>query len=146
MSTSMQCSYVSDRACRGLLLAVAMLVYTSAQAQTVSPAVQSRVVPTGEKKQLGFFSSLNPDCTPAGEISARIVRKPENGTADLDPGLGYANYGQENQRYRCNLGLVEGYRVNYVSNSNFTGHDVFEVEFFTPTGSDVVWKYQVTVK
>jgi hypothetical protein len=118
----------------------------AALAQTVPVSVQTRIVPAGVKRQLGFFTSLNPDCTPSGEIVARLKIHPTKGEAEIDQGPGYPNFDSLNQRYHCNGKLIEGYRINYRSDKDFNGTDVFEVEFFTPNGQQVVWKYSVSVK
>jgi hypothetical protein len=102
-------------------------------------------VPTGKKRLVGFFTNLNPDCSIAGEIDARVTKQPENGTVEVETGTGFANYADNNQRHACNLKSSSGMRVTYTSKESFIGGDTFEVEFLSGI-SDVVWKYAVTVK
>ena len=115
-------------------------------AQQLPPASLSPTVPTGKKRLVGFFTSLNPDCSAVGEIDTRVIKQPENGTVDVESGTGFTNYPDSNQRHACNLKPSPGVRVNYTSKDGFIGRDTFEVEFLGGLGGDVVWKYNVTVK
>ena len=122
--------------------AIAGLAY----AQTIPPVPISSTVPAGIKRQIGFFTSLNADCTTNGDVQSRLIKPPANGTVELDDGPGYPSYPQNNQRFACNGRQVMGVRVFYTSKDGFTGKDAFETEFFAPAGQDIVWKYSVTVK
>lgn len=115
-------------------------------AQQPPPANLSPVVPTGKKRLVGFFTSLNPDCSSVGEIDARVTKEPENGTVEVENGIGFTTYLENNQRYACNLKPSPGLRVNYTSKEGFMGKDTFRIEFLGGMGGDVVWNYTVTVK
>ncbi len=115
-------------------------------AQTFPAITVSSTVPAGVKRQLGFFTSLNPDCSTTGDVQSRLVKQPANGVAELEDGYGYPNFAITNQRYACNMGMVMGVRVFYTPSDGYLGKDAFAAEFFTPTGAEVVWKYSVTVK
>ncbi len=118
----------------------------TAAAQSLPAVPRSSTVPTGIKREIGFFASLNADCSPNGDIQSRLIKPPANGTAELEDGPGYTNYPIINQRYSCNNRQVMGVRVFYTSKDGFTGKDSFEAEFFAPAGQDVIWKYSITVK
>jgi hypothetical protein len=115
-------------------------------AQQLPPANLSPTVPTGKKRLVGFFTNLNPDCSAFGEIDARVIKQPENGTVEVETGTGFTNYPDSNQRHPCNLKPSPGMRVNYTSKEGFIGKDTFEIEFLGGLGSDVIWNYTVTVK
>ena len=137
------------RLCLALPLAAGCTLYFApglAHAQAGAPEVRSKVVPSGEKRQLAFLTSLNPDCSVNGEMTVRAVNQPSHGTVEIDRGLGYTDYGRRDLRYLCNLVPVEGYQVNYTSNGDFKGEDEFEVELFSPSGQYAVTRYIVTVK
>jgi hypothetical protein len=129
-----------------LLACLGFTVVGSAAAQTIPPVPISSTVPTGIKRQIGFFTSLNADCTPNGEIQSRLPKQPANGTVELDDGYGYPTYPQTTPLHACNSRMVIGVRVFYISKDGYTGKDSFQAEFLTPTGQDVVYKYSVTVK
>jgi hypothetical protein len=124
-----------------LIFAAPSLALAQAEAQ-----IQSRTVPAGEKRQLAFFTSVNPDCSVDGDFTVRLVKPASHGDVEIEPGLGYTSYGRGDQRYRCNLAPEEGYRVNYISASGYAGDDLFEIEVFSPDGHYRLWKYALTVK
>ncbi len=117
-----------------------------ALAQTASPEIQSKTVPSGETRQLAFLTSLNPDCSVDADMTLRIVKQASHGAVEVDRGVGYTNYGRRDWRHFCNLAPREGYKVTYASHENFKGDDEFEIEFFGPAGSYSVTRYAVTVK
>jgi hypothetical protein len=129
---------------------IAALLLTGASqdvlAQQPPPANLSPTVPTGKKRLVGFFTNLNPDCSAIGEIDARVVKQPENGTVEVETGTGFTYYPENNQRHPCNLKPSPGVRVNYTSKEGFIGKDTFVVEFLSGLGNDAIWNYTVTVK
>jgi hypothetical protein len=115
-------------------------------AQTTPPATVAVTVPTGKPRQVGFFAPINPDCTTAGDTDTRIVKQPQNGTVEVEAGSGFAVYPEKNPRSACNAKQLQGIRIKYQSKEAYIGKDTFEVEFLSPNGGDVIWKYAVTVK
>ena len=130
------------------MVAALLVVAASGEllAQTVPPQTFSPTVPTGKKRPVGFFASLNPDCSAIGDIDARVIKQPENGTVEVEAGTGFTGYAEKNQRYACNLKPSQGMRIFYTSKDGFLGKDAFEVEFLGGLGGDIIWKYSVTVK
>jgi hypothetical protein len=126
--------------------AAILLLSASALGQTIAPVTNAVVVPTGKTRQVGFFTSINPDCTGAGDIDPRLIKQPQEGTVELEAGPGFPNYPQNNPRNVCNVKQVQGIRIKYTSKEGYIGKDFFEVEFIAPMGSDIIWKYAVTVK
>jgi hypothetical protein len=131
-----------------VITATLLLVAASGEllAQTLPPQTFAPTVPTGKKRLVGFFTSLNPDCSAIGEIDSRVIKQPENGTVEIEAGTGFTNYPQTNQRYACNLKPSQGLRILYASKEGFLGKDTFDMEFLGGLGGDIVWKYSVTVK
>jgi len=103
-------------------------------------------VPVGKERQVGFFAALNPDCSLAGEVDGRLIKKPQNGSVELEQGLGFTSYRQNSPFSVCNTKQVQGIRIKYTSKEGYIGKDAFEVEFLDPRGADFVYKYSVTVK
>ncbi len=118
----------------------------AALAQSFPPATFAPVVPSGIKRQIGFFAAVNPDCSSSGDAEARITKQPKNGSVTIENGAGFTNFPEKNQRYVCNVKQSQGLRFIYTSKEGFTGQDHFEVEIFGPLGGAFVWKYHVTVK
>jgi hypothetical protein len=118
----------------------------AAVAQTIPPRPIAAIVPTGIKRQIGFFAVLNADCTPQGDVQSRVTQQPANGTVELDDGIGYTTFPPNNQRFHCNTHPVTGVRVFYQSKDGYIGKDHFDADFFAPAGQEILWKYTVTVK
>jgi hypothetical protein len=131
---------------RVFILALGVTIAMPVLAQTTPPATVTPTVPTGKARQVGFFAPINPDCTSAGDTDSRVIKQPHNGTVELEPGSGFATYPATNPRSACNAKQVQGVKIIYTSKEGFTGKDQFELEFLTPSGGDVIWKYAVTVK
>ncbi len=77
-------------------------------AQNLPPQHFFRTVPTGIKRDIGFFAALNPDCSSVGDAVVRVIKQPQNGTVDIEPGGGYTNFAEKNQRYACNKKISQG--------------------------------------
>jgi hypothetical protein len=129
-----------------LPLAMACALICSAGPAHAQSGIQSKVVPSGEAKQLAFLTSLNPDCSVNADVTVRIVKEASHGTVEIGRGIGYPTYGRRDLRYFCNLSPREGYQVTYTSNADFKGDDEFEIEFFAPAGRYTVTRYAITVK
>lgn len=106
----------------------------------------TRTIPAGQSIRLDFATSLNADCTPTGEVTARLVSGPSNGTVQIDKTMANPTYLQSNQRYVCNTRKVPGTRVTYTPKPGFTGTDNVAVEMFFPSGVNRTNSYTIIVK
>ena len=79
-------------------------------------------------------------------MDARLTKKPQNGSVELEQGLGFSVYLPNSPLYVCNTKQVQGTRIKYTSKDGYIGKDAFEVEVLDPRGGDFVFKYAVTVK
>src|SRR4051812_27091518 len=82
----------------------------SAQARDVR-----KTIPSGKAQLLDFFTSLNPNCSVAGETQVRVSSQPRNGDLIIRNGSGVTSYPRSNQRYACNDRYVRGVEVFYRS-------------------------------
>jgi hypothetical protein len=146
MASIIMDSFMGKLAVTCAALCLVLSAFSPGFAQPDSGTFQSRVVPSGEKRQLGFLTSVNSDCTVNGDMTVRIAKQASHGVVEIDRGLGYTSFGRDDQRYECNRFPEEGYRINYTSTGDFLGEDRFEIEFFSPSGDYSLWKYEVAVK
>jgi hypothetical protein len=128
------------------ITAAILVLAAPAFAQTIAPKTIAATAPTGKEWQIGFYAALNPDCSGAGDVDARLTKKPQNGSVELEQGLGFSVYLPNSPLYVCNTKQVQGTRVKYTSKDGYIGKDAFEVEVLDPRGGDFVFKYAVTVK
>ena len=131
-------------------LALACAIFIAAAwpcaAQTQAPLTREPTVVSGKQSQVGFRLAINPDCSSAGEIDARILKKPEHGTLEITEGTAYPRYPEKSDRFHCNEQKVPASLVMYKSDDGYSGKDYIEVEFIGPLGGDFIHKYFITVK
>jgi hypothetical protein len=106
----------------------------------------SRVVAYGAKQRIGFYASLNPDCTAAGDINVRVTKQPEHGTVETIATTDYAYYPKENIRSKCNQHKVKGTLVNYKAAAKYTGNDEFDLLVLYPHGLASELHYDISVR
>ena len=107
---------------RSLLLTILAfgLVSSSAFAQGGAEKKEfTRVVGSGTKQQIGFYTSLNPDCTARCNIDIRVTKQPEHGSIETTTTTNFPGYPKESNRYKCNEHKVRGVQFNYKSTEKY---------------------------
>ena len=106
-----------------------------AACQTASSPDVARVAASGVPVLIGHWADLNPDCTPTGPITLRVVRQPEHGEVTIRERSGYTFFAKDNPRFVCNARATPGVDVTYVSRSGYVGADSLTLEvIFTEGG------------
>jgi hypothetical protein len=103
----------------------------------------NRVVPSGAKTRIGFFTALNPDCTSSGDVTVRITKQPEHGAVETSAATSFPGYPKENLRAGCNEHKVRGQQVYYKSVEKYVGDDQLELLILFPAG--FAWEVQVGI-
>jgi hypothetical protein len=98
------------------------------------------------KQQIGFYASLNPDCSAAGDVNVRVTKQPEHGTVETVARTDYVHYAKENIRSKCNQHRVKGALVNYKAAEKYTGNDEFDLLILYPTGFARELHYDISVR
>ena len=106
----------------------------------------TRVVASGTKQQIGFYTSLNPDCTTRGNIDIRVTKQPEHGSTDTTTAINFPSYPKEHVRFKCNEHKVEGMQVNYKSTEKYVGSDELELLVLFPGGFAWEVRYNIDVR
>jgi hypothetical protein len=106
----------------------------------------TRVVASGKKQPMGFFTSLHPDCTSRGDADIRVTNQPEHGTVETTPTINFPGYPKEHVRYKCNEHKVKGVQVNYKSAEKYVGDDAFDLLALFPGGYAWEVHYDVSVR
>ena len=132
------------------LLSLATLVIVTAvsgcQTTGSSPVSGTGVAASGVPLRLWHFSSLNPDCTPFGEVVVRVLKAPEHGSLVTKPGEGFSNFDQSNPRHQCNLKRTPGMDAVYTPRPGYTGPDSVSINRIAPDGSDRQYTANIVVK
>jgi hypothetical protein len=106
----------------------------------------TRVVASGKKERLGFFTSLHPDCTSRGDADIRVTKQPEHAAIEIAPTISFPTYRKEDVRYNCNQHKVKGVQVNYKSAEKYVGDDAFDLLVLFPGGFAWEVHYDVSVR
>jgi hypothetical protein len=106
----------------------------------------TRVIASGAKQRIGFYASLNPDCTATGDINVRVTKQPEHGTVETIATTDYIHYPKENIRSKCNQHKVKGTLVNYKAAEKYTGNDEFDLLVLYPRGVASELHYNISVR
>ena len=106
----------------------------------------SRVIASGAKLRIGFFTSLTPDYSSNGDVIVRVTKQPEHGTVETLVKTDYAYYPKENIRNRCNQHKVKGTQVSYKGAEKYTGNDDFELLVLYPTGIASEYHFDISVR
>jgi hypothetical protein len=134
---------------KNLLLAVLAfgLLSSSAFAQEGLEKKQfTRVVASGAKTRLGFFYASHPDCTASGDVTLRVTKQPEHGTAETIAATNYPNYPKDNIRVKCNEHKIKGMQINYKSAEKYVGNDEFDLLILFPAGTAWEVHYNIDVR
>ena len=111
------------------------LVSSSAFAQEGPQIKQfTRVVGSGTKERIGFFTWTNPDCTAGGNTSIRVTKQPEHGSIETTTTSNFPGYPKEHVRFKCNDHKVRGVQINYKSVEKYVGNDELELLVLFPGG------------
>ena len=106
----------------------------------------SRVIASGAKLRVGFFTSLTPDCSSNGDVIVRVTKQPEHGALETLVRTDYAYYPKENVRNRCNQHKVKGTQVSYKGTEKYIGKDDFELLVLYPTGIASEYHFDISVR
>jgi hypothetical protein len=135
---------------KSLLLTVLAFGLLSSSAFAQEEGLQkkqfTRVVGSGTKQQIGFYTSLHPDCTTRGNIDIRVTKQPEHGSTDTTTAINFPSYPKEHARFKCNEHKVKGMQVNYKSAEKYVGNDELELLVLFPNGFGWEVRYNIDVR
>jgi hypothetical protein len=128
-----------------LLTVLAFGLSSSAFAQEGLQKKQfTRVVASGAKQGIGFYTSLNPDCTAIRDVNIRVTKQPEHGSTETTTAINFPGYPKESSHYKCNDHKVRGMQVNYKSAEKYVGNDELELLVLFPNG--FAWEVHYDIK
>jgi hypothetical protein len=114
-------------------------------AQELPPVNHVPVVLSEQRTQVWRTFDLNPDCTAAGVIVAKVTKQGK-GQVEFEENLGFSIYPKNSQNYRCNTRQTAGLSIFYTSPTGFKGTDSFEIELVGGRGQSRKVSFRVRVK
>src|SRR5271170_7470708 len=97
-----------------------------------------RIVHSGLRQLINFYSSIAPTCESNGYPQVALVNPPHHGQVSIEEGQNYPNFVSVNVRSVCNKNLSPSVQVYYRSVANFHGRDSFTVRVQYPDGGIVM--------
>ena len=116
-----------------------------AVAQELPSANLTSVTLSEQKTQVWRTFNLNPDCTAAGVIVAKVTKQGK-GQVEFEENLGFSTYPKNSQKYVCNTQQTAGLSIFYTSPTGFKGTDSFEIELVGGQGQGRKGSFRVRVK
>jgi hypothetical protein len=118
----------------------------AAQDQPISPRKKIlRGAISGMPQHVGFFYSVNPDCSSGGLVKTQLKSPPTHGSVAFGNADGYTNFPSTSADYACNSKKSPGIEVVYTSTKDFVGADQFTVVGIGPKGKYMETDYTVNV-
>jgi len=114
-------------------------------AQHASHKSLERGAISGVPQHVGFFYSVNPDCSSNGPVQTQLKSPPTHGSVTFVEGSGYTNFPSTSPGYDCNKQKSPGVEVMYTSAKDFVGTDQFTVQAIGPQGVYMESDYTVQV-
>jgi hypothetical protein len=124
------------------LLIAAILCATASAAH----AQAARVAIPGKPLILVGLALTNPDCSPHGSITIRVLERPEHGRVNISTARFFPSYPSSNPRSVCNQRRVQGTQAIYLAQRGYTGPDRVVLEAIAPTGGYARRMFRIEVK
>jgi hypothetical protein len=100
---------------------------------------------SGISQHVGFYYSINPDCSLNGLVRTQLKTPPAHGSVEFLNADGYTSFPSTSPAYSCNRRKSPGVAVMYTSDKDFAGTDNFAVQAIGPNGRYMETEYTVRV-
>jgi hypothetical protein len=100
---------------------------------------------SGVPQHVGFYYSVNPDCSSDGLVQMQLKSPPTHGSVAFVNADGYTNFSSTSPGHECNNKKSPGVKVVYTSAKDFVGSDEFSVQGVGPHGRYMETDYAVKV-
>jgi hypothetical protein len=100
---------------------------------------------SGIPQHVGFYYSVNPDCSSNGLVKTQLKSPPTHGTVGFVNADGFTNFPANSSSFECNKKKSAGVAIEYTSAKNFVGADQFVVQGIGPNGKYMETAYEVKV-
>jgi hypothetical protein len=94
----------------------------------------NKTTTAGATLMLASPQSLANDCSPLGQVNAKVITPPDHGTVNIEKGTAFSNYTPGDPPYLCNAKKSPATLITYRSAPGFSGQDTTSVQIFFPDG------------
>jgi hypothetical protein len=95
---------------------------------------------------LASTQSLANDCSPVGQIEAKIVTPPDHGSLSIKQVTDFSNFAPGDPHYQCNAKKSPATLITYRSAPRFSGQDAVSVQIFFPDGRAPTILFHIDVR
>lgn len=106
----------------------------------------NKTTTAGTTLMLTSVGSLNRDCTSRGQVTAKVVQAPDNGTVHIENGMAFPSYSPGDAPYLCNARKSPMTLITYRAEPGFTGQDTTSVQVFFPDGNAPTLLFHIAVQ
>jgi hypothetical protein len=99
----------------------------------------------GTPQHVGFYYSINPDCSLNGLVKIQVKTPPAHGSVVFNNADGYTNFAANSPAHDCNQKKSPGTEVMYTADKDYAGTDNFSVQAIGPSGRYMETEYTVRV-
>lgn len=92
--------------------------------QTTGGNSFKRVAIAAKPLKLSHYMSVNPDCTPIGTATVRVLTGPQNGSVSVRPGSDFPYFYRNNIRSNCNGRRVASQQLWYTGRTSGSSDQV----------------------
>ncbi len=117
-----------------LWLIVLAYILSASAAHAQLFGAPTRYAASGKPMIFYHASSVNPDCTSAGNVTIRVTQAPQHGRIVITRKRIFPNFRENNVRSACNRRGSPGVEVSYVSARGYIGPDSAAIETIWPNG------------
>jgi hypothetical protein len=99
----------------------------------------------GETLLLASPQALAADCSPLGEVRAKVLTPPGNGTIHIAHGMAFSDFVPGDPPFLCNTRRTPATLITYRASPGFSGEDTAVVRIVFPDGRAPTILFHITV-
>jgi hypothetical protein len=100
----------------------------------------------GATLMLASPQALAPDCSPLGQVEAKVITPPDHGAVHIEQGMAFPNFSPGDPPYLCNARKSPATLITYRSAPGFSGQDTAAVQIFFPDGKAPTMLFHLNVQ
>jgi hypothetical protein len=118
----------------------------TARLATAKLITVSKTTKAGDTLMLASPQALARDCTPLGQVDAKVITPPNNGSIHIDKGTAFPNFVPGDAPYLCDTKRSPATLISYRSAPGFSGQDTAVVQIFFPDGRAPTILFHIAVR
>jgi hypothetical protein len=118
----------------------------TARLATAKMITTNKTTTAGATLLLASPQALASDCTPLGQVDAKVMTPPDHGTIHIEKGMAFPHYAPGDPPYLCNTKKGPATLITYQAAPGFSGQDTAVVQIFFPDGNAPTILFHIAVR